>query len=69
MLLVNNYLFIILKTITVGYSSNCCIIYIDTTLYNNIKINYSGFIQMQLAKIKYSIKNLKIKFTQLSKRN
>jgi len=68
MLLVNNFLLILLKIITVGYSSNCSI-YIDTTLYNNIKINYSGFIQMQLAKIKYTIKNLKIKFTQLSKRN
>jgi len=59
MLLVNNYLSIILK-ITVGYSNICCI-YTDTTLYKNIKINYCVFIQMQLAKFKFTIKNLKKK--------
>lgn len=56
MLLVNNYLLIILKILTVGYSNSRCI-YTDTTLYKNIKINYCVFIQMRLAKIKFTIKN------------
>jgi len=60
MLLVNNYLLIILKILTVGYSNSRCI-YTDTTLYKNIKINYCVFIQMRLAKIKLTIKNFKKK--------